>query len=361
MTRSVWLAFTPRDSLFIRDGRAFDAGADNAARAVWPNPSTLAGAVGAALGGEPDEVRGPVLARRSRGGRWTPYFPVPADIVAVPDSGEVARLRPGKAPEGSATDLGDAVPCWLDAAGKAGTGQSWGGWLPGEELRRYLAGELVAPVARAGDVECLRETPVQSEPHVGLARTDEHTARPGFLYQAAHLRMADGWGFLAECVVSDGWDVEPRQSVPFGGRGRLAWVEVAGSVRWPQPPQRTGPHTFPDGRIALYVATPALWHDGWRPPLPDGAKLVAAAVPDAEPVATAKPGRGGARPTDRMLRWAVPAGSVYCLKFADAAAASAWALGDAGRPRVHGTAYGREPADRLRTAGFGVVLTGVWT
>jgi CRISPR-associated protein Cmr3 len=148
----------------------------------------------------------------------------------------------------------------------------------------------------------------------------------------------------------------------------------------------------------VYVATPAIWPGGWLPPLPlpSGARLEAAAVGPAQPVATASP-RGyahnnGGETVDyantRMLRWAVPAGSVYLISFADAgepphavdggAAAGGPAQLAAGEraarwaASVHGTAIGRADCDqgarcrahpdcRLRTAGFGVVLTGAWT
>jgi CRISPR-associated protein Cmr3 len=56
----------------------------------------------------------------------------------------------------------------------------------------------------------------------------------------------------------------------------------------------------------------------------------------------------------RALHWAVPSGSIYLLDFGDEAAASRWAK------RHHGEAYGRPRHDRLRTAGFGVILTGAW-
>lgn len=353
MTRSMWLAFTPRDTLFIRDGRAFDAGTDNAAQAVWPTPSTVAGAVGAAFGREPLEVRGPVLARRTRSGTWIPYFRTPADLVTIEDTTEVVRLTPRPVPAGAVTDLGE-MTSWLGAGGRAGMGKHWDAWLPANEMRQYLHGHLATSAVTSDEVEHEARTPVESEPHVGLARTAGRTVRTGFLYQAAHLRVRDGWGFLAECVVPDDWGAEPAPSVRFGGRGRQAWVENAGSVRWPAAPSG-GPEAFPGGRVAVYVATPALWPDGWRlPDLPEGARVVAAAVGDPETTATATP-QHRRRPANRMLRWAVPAGSVYCLRFEDAAAAGAWALG------VHGTAYGRGRDDRLRTAGFGVVLTGVWT
>ena len=44
---------------------------------------------------------------------------------------------------------------------------------------------------------------------------------------------------------------------------------------------------------------------------------------------------------------------MYLLAFADPGWAAAWAA------QVHGRAYGRAAGDRLGTAGFGVVLTGV--
>jgi CRISPR-associated protein Cmr3 len=132
----------------------------------------------------------------------------------------------------------------------------------------------------------------------------------------------------------------------LGGRGRLADVKDAGELAWP-----ARPATFPGGRLLLYLVTPALWPDGWRPPLPQGVTLVAAATGEAQPVATSTPGRSWR--ADRRLRWAVPAGSVYLLQFPDQDAAAAFAAS------THGAAH-VQAEQRLRTAGFGVVLTGVW-
>ena len=110
-----------------------------------------------------------------------------------------------------------------------------------------------------------------------------------------------------------------------------------------------------DGRVLVYLATPALWADGWRIPVPDGARLVAAACGKPVPAATLTPGPRWKQ--TRVLRWAVPAGSVYLLEFDDPAAGAEWAAG------VHGTALraDRRRSGYMRTAGFGVVLTGVWS
>ncbi|MFE3495622.1 type III-B CRISPR module-associated Cmr3 family protein [Streptomyces sp. NPDC059175] len=361
--RTVWLAFTPLDTVFVRDGRSFDAGADTAARPVWPGPSTIAGAVKAAFGGdEPLEVRGPVLAERRAAG-WKPYFPVPSDLVAPFNGTQMLRLHPSELPV--ETDLGEDLQ-WLTASGEAGKGKPVTGWMPGRQLADYLAGRL--PRGRA-DVAALRSAepePVAVETRVGLARTPERTVRPGLLYQAPHLRLREGWALLAQCVVGEDWDRKPVAVVALGGRGRRASVEVAEGVRWPDPPAAApGREAFPGGRVAVYVATPGLWPQGWQLPLPAdvGVRLVAASAGEPEPVATASPAPEAEKwKTSRMLRWAVPAGSVYLLRFPDAPSAARWALGTGdGERGVHGSAYGLERTDRLRTAGFGVLLTGVWT
>jgi CRISPR type III-B/RAMP module-associated protein Cmr3 len=350
-----WLALVPRDTVFIRDGRSFDAAADAAASTVRPWPSTIAGAVGAAFGARPGapaedlpaEVRGPVLARRA-GASWEPYFPVPLDLVQEADAGRPFAFRLELAAAAGSTDLDEAGLSWLTPPRSAGTVKPLQGWMPRARLAEYLAGRL--PGAGGTPVAGLElEDPLRPELRVGLARTPDREARVGYLYQATHLRPEEGWAFLAGCVLRPGWAKTPAGPVQFGGRSRLADVEAAASVGWPAMPSG-----FPGGRVLVYLATPALWPGGWHIPVPerDGARLVAAATGEPEPVATVSPGDGWA--ASRALRWAVPAGSVYLLKFASETQAADWAA------RHHGTAYGLSEDDRLRTAGFGVVLTGAW-
>lgn len=357
-----WVAFTPRDTVLVRDGRSFDAGADAIAETVSPWPSTIAGAVGAAYGAEPAEVRGPVLARWSAGG-WQPHFPVPADLVRLESAPDrVCRLRPARAGGGVVTDLGDDLE-WLMPPEGAGRTGPLAGWLPGGVLTGYLDGRI-APGPHGGQVPDLRVAGLDPalaghgdggnadgilvpERRVGLARTAGRTAMTGYLYQMTHLRLPDGWALLAACTLGAGWRQPLTGPVRFGGRGRQADVEPAAGVAWPQRPSR-----FPGGRLLAYVATPAIWPAGWRIPVPPGAGLVAAAVGKPQAVAMASPGKVAGT---RVLRWAVPAGSVYLLRFDSENAAERWA------DDWHGRAYGRREDDRLRTAGFGVVLTGVWS
>jgi CRISPR-associated protein Cmr3 len=220
--------------------------------------------------------------------------------------------------------------------------------MPGSLLERYLAGTF--PGENGTPLPGLRlATPLIPEQRVGLARTGRR-AREGFLYRAVHLRPEEDWAFLSEYTAGEEWAGVAKDHVPFGGRGRLADVGPA-DASWPDATRTVG------SQVLVYLATPGLWRDGWRLPVPQGAELVAAATYEPEPAATLQPGQAW-RDT-RALRWAVPAGSVYLLKFGDAGAGAAWARRWNGVALDRGGPAGEE--DLLRTAGFGVVLTGVWT
>ena len=182
--------------------------------------------------------------------------------------------------------------------------------MPGRVLARYLAGDWPgAGGIELDELELVRE-PLLPERRVGLARDAGHQARTGFFYQSTHLRPDGDWAFLAECAFKPEWQHQADGTVSFGGRGRLADVAPA-RAGWP-----VAAGGSVKNRVLVYLATPALWPDGWRIPVPDGAHLIAAATGEPEPTATITPGEDWAR--TRMLRWAVPAGSVYLLEFDDA-------------------------------------------
>lgn len=341
--RVTWLALTPRDAIHIRDGRQFTAGDGTTAETAHPWPSTIAGAVGAAYGMEPLDVRGPVLALHD-GDAWEPYLPVPADLAWSGPGDTVIRLSPGPSGE-VATDLGDGLTLLRSTAGDV-SARPLSGVLPAAVMTDYLDGTLVGGAQRASAARLrLAASPVVPERRAGFALA-AGTAMPGYSYQAAHLRLRDDWAYLAACRLP-GHGPSPSGPVQLGGRGRQADITEAPGADWPASSGR-----FPGGRLLAYVATPAIWPAGWRIPLPDGARLAAAAVGKPLALATATPGRLMAT---RALHWAVPPGSVYLLDFGNETAAARWAA------RHHGEAYGRPEADRLRTAGFGVILTGAWT
>lgn len=351
-----WLIIEPYDTVAVRDGRAFDAGSQSVARAVAPHPGTVAGAVGAAFAAEPGagakdsergrsvpaELHGPVTVQRLDSGRWRACYPMPRTVTRDGDTWH--RLTPrGQRWPGVDTDLGGVVLL-------GGPKGEPAGWVTGSELGRFLAD----PAAMVGVVG----PPWTVERRVGLARDDDRTARDGMLYAAEHLRPAvdrlvKGLGFAVGCVSPPKKPL--RESVFLGGEGRRAqvhdWTDAGDNGPLP-----AAPDSFEAGRLMLYLATPAVFTAGWRPADTDlrGGRLAAAAVGPAQPIAMSRPDRRTGGLNARRLLWAVPAGSVYFLDFdGDTAAA-----GDAARHwHGRGLPYSDET---LRTAGFGLALTGRW-
>lgn len=360
--RQVWVVLEPRDAVQVRDGRSFETG--GAARTRGPWPSTIAGAVGAAWGGEVAAVRGPVLARRdTTTGSWGLGFTVPADVVPTEGPGRTwRRLRPE--PSEVVTDLDEEGLLWLNAPDTGAFDNQ--AWWEARAMGAYLAGTELN-LRRA----VRTSSPVVVEHRTGIARQDRRV-RDAHLYSSDFLRLRENaseqWAFAAQCVLLPGQTVPERLGpVRLGGESRLADVRVVQGLGFPPRPQ-----VFPKGRVLVYLASPGVWRqrgpdggwrDTWRPPVPPNARLVAAAVPSPVPVATARPdNRGGL--AQARLRWAVPAGSVYLLEFTGPApedAALEWAGERHGRAWGDGDDNEDRIGRRLATAGFGLMLTGTWS
>lgn len=351
MTGMRWLVLEPMDTMVIRDGRAFDAGLQSVARTNVPSPGTLAGAIGAAYGAKPgagmlreargrdvpEQLLGPVPVVYGGGG-WRARWPVPSDVVQ--DDGDPVPYRltvtESQSTDEVAHDLSGAV-----RALPVGAGEALAGWWETAELASYLtSGEV------SGDVV---SKPWRIERRVGLALDDNGAAAEGMLYSAEHLRTADRAGFAVCCL--GGPEVELPETIPLGGRNRSALVHELDS-----PPELPAPAAdAPDGRLLLYLATPGVFEDGWRPDLSiwPGAELVSAVVGDPQVIAAATAHRATGAVGNSRLMWAAPAGSVYYLKFPsrEDALAAASALSRTTLPQV---------AEALATAGFGYTMTGSW-
>lgn len=343
-----WIVLEPLDTLVVRDGRAFDAGMQAVARTVSPTPSTVAGAIGAAYGAKPgaglnpqargrdvpERLVGPVAVVR-RDGMWRARWPVPFDIVREHEDADPYRLE--VASTGDAEhDLNGQVDALL-----TGAGDPAGGW--------WETGELAAYLASGGVSSDTVEQPWAIERRVGLALGEDGTAAEGMLYSSERLRPVERMGFAVRCV--GGPDVCLPETIPLGGRGGCAQVhELVDPPALPEPASKA-----PDGRLLLYLAAPAVFADGWLPDLSgwDGAELVAAALGDPQVIATATPVRSTGAVGGGRLTWAVPAGSVYYLKFPSEQAACLAAT------TLHRSAL-PQAADALSSAGFGFAFTGSW-
>lgn len=338
---TTWIAVTPLDTIMVRDGRPFDMGATSTAQAVPPPPNTLGGVVRSALGPDRrvDHILGPVVDT-AKG----IVFPAPRDIVCD-DRQTVRRLRVAKRSDTAVSDLDD----WQRLSHQLrGDGDPVEQWITRQGLKDWLAG-AIAPGRDIANPPLRDDPPWVPEHRLGLTRhwSGPHTgtAAPGLLYAMTQLRPREGTRFLVGCV--DDNPVEIRDAlVPFGGRGRLAEVtdDVTGDVL---PPAL---EDFPGGRLAVYLATPALLTGRfWSPP---EAELSAVTVAGIQPVASASPRDGFSG--SRTLAWAVPAGSVFYLTFPTPGDATRWAR------TYHGELIPNQSALPIVTAGFGTCLTGRW-
>jgi CRISPR-associated protein Cmr3 len=273
--------------------------------------------------------------------QWQALFPTPLSVVRA-ENGELGVLRPmAETPEGDRVDHHDldAEVGLLD-----GDGDPAGGWLSVRDLETYLHGEDIDELSLSQPDELW-----QFERRVGLARRADRTVLDGLLYSTQHLRPAEGVGFATRC--RDLPSGRPAASVRFGGESRRAEVVVCRGEDAPALPEPAD--RFENGRVLLYLATPALFADGWRPSLSDlgeGVELVAAAVAGPAPVATATPDHRTGRVAAGRVAWSVEAGSVYFLRCADPAQfVRDW----------HAQLL-PQMDDPLVTAGFGLALVGSW-
>lgn len=373
--QTVALRFDPLDALFFRDGRPFTEAAR--AQSGLPQPQTLAGAlrthllrgVGCDSNGFGKlaeeiragrtledamyrvcgagwiarvELRGPWLAR-DYDGKLDVLVPVPSNIRQVKrdidtaspaqaDGGLVRLdpLLPEKNLPGWEPILPDMRPLW---ARKRVQGERTNAYLSAAGLATYLAGRTPAADAIVAPQELYA---FDHRTGIGI-QPDQLTVAKGLIYAVSLLALRPGVCFYAEVTLPDDApaDALAQEAVlDFGGEGRKASIQPVAPFAWPSATASS------EGRVLLLLTTPAVFAERWRPRLPDGVRLVAAAVSGYEAFSGWDLAQGGPKPA----RFAVPAGSVYFLESS------------------HGQSLSSSLAesDEDRRLGYGCVVQGVW-
>lgn len=352
-TRTLGLVLDPLDVLFIGDGRPF-GGAVRGQSLPTPLPQTLAGAIWTALldaagcdftrlrravsdqglafaealgqQGLPESladihVRGPWLARfpsgaMATGGPLEPpevFVPVPAVLHKRKGADDKRLLRLAPLPSS------EMVPGW----NRTPSGRRYA-------LERPLwirSGEATEPVSGLIGLEALEgflrgETPaatdlieqqqlVAFDHRTGIAIDPASlTAAETYIYTASFAAFArsprHSAGLYAEVALPESAAelLEGLSVLRLGGEGRSVAMRTCATVRWPDVEPKDGENTL------LVLTTPGLFAAAWRPRLPDGLNVVAAAVPGGLALSGWDLARGGPKPA----RFAVPAGSTYFLQ-----------------------------------------------
>lgn len=374
--RTMALRLDPLDVLFFRDGRPFTEASRGQSGLPWPQ--TLAGALRTHLlrgaGCDRDgfdklakqlrtgqsleeairgicgagwiarvELRGPWLCQEV-GSRLEVLVPLPANVQQVKDracggshgktKGELVRLDPlqqGHELPGWQPPAPEMRPLWLKQRART---ERKTGYLRPAGLATYLAGESPAP-----DALVEPEDVYGFDHRTGIAvQPDQLTAEEHWIYAVSLLALRQGVCFYAEVdfPADAPADVLSREALlDFGGEGRKVRVQPVERLGWPALPP-----IAPDGRVLLLLTTPAVFAGRWRPRLPEGVRLVTAAVGGYEAFSGWDLARGGPKPT----RFAVPAGSVYFLE-----CSSGQSLGSL-----------LAESDEDRRLGYGCVVQGVW-
>ncbi|PZM66781.1 type III-B CRISPR module-associated Cmr3 family protein [Paenibacillus dendritiformis] len=317
------------DTLFFRNGAPFDAGLNHAASSAFPPlPSVYAGALrtgGLSLGRSDQNA-----ARRIKigfsglmaGNQF--LFPRPLDSVVWKQEGskwllKLLRLTP--APISSAPlEWGLSA----EPSGSKEVAPRGGGYISENELQAYLEGnEWNCSVQALADyIHDERHIGIQIDPASGAARDRRW-------YSIHKVRPADQQNRKCSLVVeAEGLSISQPTVIKIGGESKTASL-------YPIEQCFSLPPVADTGRLfKLYLATPAIFKQGWLPWWIDPAtmegwfaykkrrirvRLLSAAVGRYVPVGGfgTFEHNGKFKSKPREMRYAVPAGSVYFFQIVD--------------------------------------------
>jgi CRISPR-associated protein Cmr3 len=314
----VRLFLEPVDVWFFRAGKPFTMGEDQWARSYFPpSPNTVQGAIRsrvlAAWGGVAAlenaqlleliggpgsygrlRLRGPFLARQENG-KVVRYFPVPTDVVAPKDGGQLCRLHVGEWDGAVVNPPADGLRPLLSPI--EGDFEAAQGWLSEPELGKYLQGQ---PFSLTPTPELFRR---EHRLGIGLEYKPKRPKEQR-LYQAGFIRPADGVGLVVDVGLEEENDPLRALKLPSDG-----WLALGGEAR----PARfrlvnadaSSLSIDKSERFSLYFATPAYFMSGWRPNIQ--VRLVAAAAGRPQLIG----GWDLVEQKPKPIRRYVPAGSVY--------------------------------------------------
>lgn len=416
---SSWLWIEPLDVLFFRDSKPFTAGESHRAKSAFPpTPYPFVGAVrsrvladvlprvGSDFQAYRDHIigkvqhqelndivailgdaksygqlrfRGPFLARKESDSPYEPLFSAPRDLF---ESRCLNPLSPAHQPVGVSFaptgDVGDKLALlWSREPLRKLKGR----FLSAGQLSDYLQGNTVTLPER-------KEELVKRELRVGIAlKPGQRTAQEGMFYMPEMIRLSSKNGQAGFVLEISGlslakasqeslrkYTLPPKGLLQLGGEGRAVQYEQID-----QDPlkdlvdlkTRLQEEILTSNCFKLYLATPAIFQQGWLPDFIDGNtreikadhefrsnglnfRLVAATVGKPLPIG----GWDLAKKEPKPMYKAVPPGSVYFFKLLEGDVKDILKL-------FHLTSKVQESTDdqelpRLAQIGFGLTLVGSW-
>ena len=358
----MFIKITPFDTLFFRTGRPFSGGEDTWVDTVFPPfPSTLYGAIRSLLIfhmgtiedfkagrfkeiiGTPTEkgsmkLKGPFLHKKG-----DIFLRSPHDILRVNDKGKLEPLKLLKKPNLFISNYGlEDILVWP----KEDTVDESTGFIDMIEFIDYLKNK------KETYYETKKEEIYVWEYKIGIARNKATgTSKEGYLYRIPLIRLLGDANLVVK--VEGVNDFPTEGAIQLGGESKAAKFE------------KTDAHqleelvnidlNFSEGFFKVYLATPAVFENGWLPKWIDEEtlegkfegvklKLIACAIGRSIPIG----GWDMAKNRPKPMRRAVPAGSVYYFQLVDNNSAT----------RVKEAFHLKNISDLLPEEGFGLAILG---
>lgn len=357
------LFLKPNDTFFFRDGRPFTRGQQSEGYSIeTPFPSTVMGALRTAyiafrgdmaqftsdkmksvigtkgsLLGASIQIKGVFLGR----GNESLYYPTSRDLVSEKKS-ESATLYPLSMESQSDTFSSNSkLSTFLTWNNSAVQVEHTGGYISCDSLRKYLLGETSGLTSENSGF-------IIDEPKVGITRNHNTlTAAEGMLYRINMKRFSNSeLGFVVDV---EGIDRFPKSAmIKLGGEGKS--FTCSETSQEPDPLSDDDLTTlrkrvFNSGKFKLYLATPAIFKEGWYPTeLHKDIELITAAVGNYVAVGGWDVAQGRPKATYR----AVPAGSVYYFQV----------INDAKTDTILDCLHYKNIGDQRTQEGFGLAYVG---
>jgi CRISPR-associated protein Cmr3 len=354
----------PTEPLLFRTGRSFDAGESNFAESTFPpTPETMQGALRAMIATHSTHVdrrmslaarfetetlidlignyqmgygrfriTGFTVGRINNDNTIERLFPAPAHLIQVrfkeSEKPTVVRLKP-RSLTGATTNMPEDMHYLIapDLEGKVIEGKPKSpGWLTESDLKIALqAREDLSQIKPVSNGDIYKQ---ESRLGIGMDNRTKIT-QEGFLYQIQMIRMERNheyiYGFVVDIRLARKGDqqefTDDSQTQKELGLPSSGWLTLGGE-------QRAAHFTVLETEITdqynnveqsklgrfVYLATPAHFTDGWRPPanrFDSSNKLRAAAINRAESIGgwELNPHHAGGK--GKTTRRCIPAGSVY--------------------------------------------------
>jgi len=297
------LQLSALDTLFFRDGKPFSMGFETWADGIFPPPpSVFYGVLRTAFLSENieklkdantaiDESSNLKIRFSAFYHSQNFYFPCPLDIVKVKEKNshfQILSLKQKK--HHSNLEL----PCTLQSEKEV---ENPTGLIDKISLNDYLI--------KSKEPKSLKSDYLIEEPKIGIGINNSTKASDdGMLYRVGMNRLKE----IGFAIGYEGIALSSKGILKLGGEAKAVSFSTLTNV-----PEIKMPNALSSEYFKVYLATPAIFNEGWKPSQSKfgDARLIAACV--GKPVYIGgfdmKPKSGKPRP--KPMRRAVPAGSVY--------------------------------------------------